>query len=94
VGDLFDHLGGEDVIAFTGSASTAAVLRANDAVTHVAARFNAETDSLNCSILGPDATVGTPEFDLYIKEVSREITTKAGQRCTCIRPSARSRIDG
>jgi oxepin-CoA hydrolase/3-oxo-5,6-dehydrosuberyl-CoA semialdehyde dehydrogenase len=85
VGDLLDHLGGEDVIAFTGSASTAAVLRANDVVTARAARFNAETDSLNCSILGPDATVGTPEFDLYVKEVSREITTKAGQRCTCIR---------
>jgi oxepin-CoA hydrolase / 3-oxo-5,6-dehydrosuberyl-CoA semialdehyde dehydrogenase len=84
-GDVLDHLGGEDVIAFTGSASTAAVLRGHDAVTARAARFNAETDSLNCSILGPDATVGTPEFDLYIKEVSREITTKAGQRCTCIR---------
>jgi oxepin-CoA hydrolase / 3-oxo-5,6-dehydrosuberyl-CoA semialdehyde dehydrogenase len=84
-GDVLDHLGGEDVIAFTGSASTAAVLRGNDAVTARAARFNAETDSLNCSILGPDATAGTPEFDLYIKEVSREITTKAGQRCTCIR---------
>ena len=84
-GDLLDHLGGEDVIAFTGSASTAAVLRGNDAVTARAARFNAETDSLNCSILGPDAVAGTPEFDLYIKEVSREITTKAGQRCTCIR---------
>ena len=84
-GDLLDHLGGEDVIAFTGSASTAAVLRGNDAVTARAARFNAETDSLNCSILGPDSVVGTPEFDLYIKEISREITTKAGQRCTCIR---------
>jgi oxepin-CoA hydrolase / 3-oxo-5,6-dehydrosuberyl-CoA semialdehyde dehydrogenase len=84
-GDVLDHLGGEDVIAFTGSASTAAVLRGNDAVTARAARFNAETDSLNCSILGPDATVGTPEFDLYIKEISRELTTKAGQRCTCIR---------
>jgi oxepin-CoA hydrolase/3-oxo-5,6-dehydrosuberyl-CoA semialdehyde dehydrogenase len=84
-GDVLDHLGGEDVIAFTGSASTAAVLRGSDAVTSRSARFNAETDSLNCSILGPDATVGTPEFDLYIKEISREITTKAGQRCTCIR---------
>jgi oxepin-CoA hydrolase/3-oxo-5,6-dehydrosuberyl-CoA semialdehyde dehydrogenase len=84
-GDLLDHLGGEDVIAFTGSASTAAVLRGNAAVTTRAARFNAETDSLNCSILGPDAVAGTPEFDLYVKEIVREITTKAGQRCTCIR---------
>ena len=84
-GDLLDHLGGEDVIAFTGSAGTAAVLRGNAAVTRQAARFNAETDSLNCSILGPDAVTGTPEFDLYVKEIAREITTKAGQRCTCIR---------
>jgi oxepin-CoA hydrolase / 3-oxo-5,6-dehydrosuberyl-CoA semialdehyde dehydrogenase len=84
-GDLLDHLGGQDVIAFTGSASTAAALRGNDAVTVRAARFNAETDSLNCSILGTDAVAGTPEFDLYVKEIAREITTKAGQRCTCIR---------
>jgi oxepin-CoA hydrolase/3-oxo-5,6-dehydrosuberyl-CoA semialdehyde dehydrogenase len=54
-------------------------------VTTRAARFNAETDSLNCSILGPDAVAGTQEFDLFVKEVGREITTKAGQRCTCIR---------
>ncbi len=85
VGDLLDHLGGEDVIAFTGSAQTAAVLRGHAAVTTRATRFNAETNSLNCSILGPDAVVGTEEFDLFIKEVGREITTKAGQRCTCIR---------
>jgi oxepin-CoA hydrolase/3-oxo-5,6-dehydrosuberyl-CoA semialdehyde dehydrogenase len=84
-GDLLDHLGGEDVIAFTGSSSTAATLRGNDAVAGRAARCNAETDSLNCSILGPDAVTGTPEFDLYVKEITREITTKAGQRCTCIR---------
>jgi oxepin-CoA hydrolase / 3-oxo-5,6-dehydrosuberyl-CoA semialdehyde dehydrogenase len=85
VGDLLDHLGGEDVIAFTGSADTAAVLRGHAAVTTRATRFNAETDSLNCSILGPDAIAGTEEFDLFVREVGREITTKAGQRCTCIR---------
>jgi oxepin-CoA hydrolase/3-oxo-5,6-dehydrosuberyl-CoA semialdehyde dehydrogenase len=85
VGGLLDRLGGEDMIAFTGSASTAATLRGDDAVTARAARFNAETDSLNCSILGPDAVAGTQEFDLFVKEVGREITTKAGQRCTCIR---------
>ncbi len=84
-GDVLDHLGGEDVIAFTGSARTAAVLRGNAAVTTRAARFNAETDSLNCCVLGPDAVAGTEEFDLFVKEVAREITTKAGQRCTCIR---------
>ena len=85
VGDLLDHLGGEDVIAFTGSASTAAKLRGNDAVTKRATRFNAETDSLNCSILGPDSSPGTDEFDLFVKEVAREMTIKAGQRCTAIR---------
>jgi oxepin-CoA hydrolase / 3-oxo-5,6-dehydrosuberyl-CoA semialdehyde dehydrogenase len=84
-GDLLDHLGGEDIIAFTGSASTAATLRTHDAVTSRAARFTAETDSLNCCILGPDAVAGTQEFELFVKEVAREITTKAGQRCTCVR---------
>jgi len=84
-GDLLDRLGGEDMIAFTGSARTAATLRGHAAVTARAARFNAETDSLNCSILGPDAVAGTQEFDLFVKEVGREITMKAGQRCTCIR---------
>ena len=85
VGDLLDRLGGEDIIAFTGSANTAATLRGHAAVTARATRFNAETDSLNCCILGPDAVAGTQEFDLFVKEVGREITTKAGQRCTCIR---------
>jgi oxepin-CoA hydrolase/3-oxo-5,6-dehydrosuberyl-CoA semialdehyde dehydrogenase len=85
VGDLLDRLGGEDMIAFTGSARTASTLRGHVAVTARAARFNAETDSLNCSILGPDAVAGTQEFDLFVKEVGREIITKAGQRCTCIR---------
>jgi oxepin-CoA hydrolase/3-oxo-5,6-dehydrosuberyl-CoA semialdehyde dehydrogenase len=54
-------------------------------VTSRAARFTAETDSLNCCILGPDAVAGTQEFELFVKEVAREITTKAGQRCTCVR---------
>jgi len=85
LGDLLDHFDGRDVVAFTGSASTAAVLRSNDAVTVRAARFNAETDSLNCSILGPDAVPGTAEFDLFVKEVAREMTVKAGQKCTAIR---------
>jgi oxepin-CoA hydrolase / 3-oxo-5,6-dehydrosuberyl-CoA semialdehyde dehydrogenase len=84
-GDLLDLLGGGDFISFTGSAHTASMLRAADAVTKRATRFNAETDSLNCSILGIDAVPGTKEFDLYIREVAREITTKAGQRCTAIR---------
>jgi oxepin-CoA hydrolase/3-oxo-5,6-dehydrosuberyl-CoA semialdehyde dehydrogenase len=85
VGDLFEHLGCQDVISFTGSASTAARLRTHPVVVRHAVRFIAETDSLNSSVLGPDARPGTPEFDLYIKEVAREMTAKAGQKCTAIR---------
>jgi len=85
IGDLLDQLGGGDFVTFTGSASTASLLRASDAVTRRAMRFNAEIDSLNCSILGLDASPGTEEFELYVREVTREITTKAGQRCTAIR---------
>ena len=93
-GDLLEHLGGEDMIAFTGSASTAAVLRGNDAVTARAARFNAETDSLNCSILGPDAVAGTPEFDLYIKEVVARDHHQGGTAMHVHPARAGSRIDG
>jgi oxepin-CoA hydrolase/3-oxo-5,6-dehydrosuberyl-CoA semialdehyde dehydrogenase len=85
VGDLLDHVGCQDVVSFTGSGSTAAGLRAHPAIVRNAVRFIAETDSLNSSVLGPDAVPGTPEFDLYIKEVVREMTAKAGQKCTAIR---------
>ena len=85
VGDLFDHLTDQDLLSFTGSASTAARLRTNPTVVARAVRFNAEADSLNCSILGPDATPGTPEFDLYIEQLVTEMTVKAGQKCTAIR---------
>ncbi|MGH8243061.1 MAG: phenylacetic acid degradation bifunctional protein PaaZ [Steroidobacteraceae bacterium] len=85
VGDLFDHLGCQDVVSFTGSASTAAKLRTHPAVVRHAVRFVAETDSLNSSILGLDAGPGTPEFSLFIAEVAREMTVKAGQKCTAIR---------
>ncbi|MBS0374174.1 MAG: phenylacetic acid degradation bifunctional protein PaaZ [Proteobacteria bacterium] len=85
VGDLLDHLSCQDVVSFTGSASTAARLRAHPAVLRQSVRFVAETDSLNSSLLGPDAGPGTPEFDLYIREVAREMTAKAGQKCTAIR---------
>ncbi len=85
VGDLFDHLGCQDVVSFTGSAATAARLRTHPAVVRHSVRFIAETDSLNSSILGPDAGPGTPEFDLFIREVVREMTVKAGQKCTAIR---------
>lgn len=85
VGDLLDHLTGQDVLSFTGSASTSQTLRDSPAVSRNAVRFIAERDSLNAAILGPDAVPGVPEFDLFIKEVSREMTVKAGQKCTAIR---------
>ncbi len=85
LGDLLDRLGGQDVVSFTGSASTAAMLRANSNLLANSVRFIAEQDSLNASILGPDAEPGTPEFDAFIREVHREITVKAGQKCTAIR---------
>ena len=85
VGELFEHLTCQDVVSFTGSASTARKLRQHPAVSANAVRFTAETDSLNSSILGPDAGAGTPELDLFVAEVVREMTVKAGQKCTAIR---------
>jgi len=84
-GDLLDHLTEQDLVAFTGSASTAQRLRTHPAVVAGSVLFNAEADSLNCSILGPDAVPGTPEFDLYVKALVTEMTVKAGQKCTAIR---------
>ncbi|WP_166417665.1 phenylacetic acid degradation bifunctional protein PaaZ [Cochlodiniinecator piscidefendens] len=85
LGDMLDRLGMQDVVSFTGSAETALKLRSAPVILENSVRFVAEQDSLNASILGPDAVPGTPEFDLFVKEVSREITTKAGQKCTAIR---------
>jgi oxepin-CoA hydrolase/3-oxo-5,6-dehydrosuberyl-CoA semialdehyde dehydrogenase len=85
VGDLLDHLTCQDAISFTGSKSTADFLRQHSNVIGEAVRFTGETDSLNCSILGPDAVAGTPEFDLYVKEIVQEMSSKAGQKCTAIR---------
>jgi oxepin-CoA hydrolase / 3-oxo-5,6-dehydrosuberyl-CoA semialdehyde dehydrogenase len=85
VGDLLEHLTCQDSLSFTGSAATALRLRTHPAVVANAVRFTAETDSLNSCLLGPDAAPGTPEFDLFVAEVVREITSKAGQRCTAIR---------
>jgi oxepin-CoA hydrolase/3-oxo-5,6-dehydrosuberyl-CoA semialdehyde dehydrogenase len=84
-GDLLDHLSEQDLVSFTGSAATAQQLRAHPAVVSRSARFNAEADSLNCSILGPGAVAGTPEFDLYVEQLVSEMTVKAGQKCTAIR---------
>ncbi|QNG37971.1 phenylacetic acid degradation bifunctional protein PaaZ [Geodermatophilaceae bacterium NBWT11] len=82
---LLDHLDGQDLVGFTGSATTAALLRSHRAVTERAVRFNAEADSLNCSVLGPDAGPDTPEFDLFVRGLVTEMTVKAGQKCTAIR---------
>lgn len=85
VGDLLDHLGGQDVVSFTGSAATAHRLRSHPNLLREGVRFVAEQDSLNASILAPSSGPGTPEFDLFIREVVREMTVKAGQKCTAIR---------
>lgn len=84
-GDLLSHLNEQDIVAFTGSAATGQMLKSSPSIVTNSIRFNMEADSLNCSILGPDAIPGTEEFDLFIKEVVREMTTKAGQKCTAIR---------
>jgi oxepin-CoA hydrolase / 3-oxo-5,6-dehydrosuberyl-CoA semialdehyde dehydrogenase len=84
-GDLLDHLTEQDLVSFTGSAATAAKLRTHPTVVQRAVRFTAEADSLNLSVLGPDAAPCTPEFDLYVQGVVTEMTVKAGQKCTAIR---------
>jgi oxepin-CoA hydrolase / 3-oxo-5,6-dehydrosuberyl-CoA semialdehyde dehydrogenase len=85
IGDLFDHLTGQDVVSFTGSASTAETLQRHPVIARESVRFVAERDSLNAAVLGPDALPGTPEFELFVREVVREMTVKAGQKCTAIR---------
>ncbi|HYP83588.1 phenylacetic acid degradation bifunctional protein PaaZ [Variovorax sp.] len=84
-GDLLDRLEGSDVVTFTGSADTAARLRVHPNLVRHSIPFNAEADSLNCAILAPDVTPDDEEFDLFVKEVAREMTVKAGQKCTAIR---------
>lgn len=84
-GDLFDHLTCQDVVSFTGSAETSQKLQRHPVIARDAVRFVAERDSLNAAILAPDAAPGTPEFDLFVKEVAKEMTVKAGQKCTAIR---------
>lgn len=84
-GDLFDHLTCQDIVSFTGSAQTAAKLKSHPVIVREGVRFVAEQDSLNASLLGPDVTPDAPEFDLFVKEVAKEMTVKAGQKCTAIR---------
>lgn len=84
-GDMLDHLTAQDVVTFTGSASTGLMLKSNKRVMEDNVPFTMEADSLNCIVLADDVTPNMPEWDIFIKEVRREITTKAGQKCTAIR---------
>ena len=82
---IIDHVGNQDVVTFTGSAATGKKLKAHPRILDESVPFNLEADSLNASVLGEDAVPGTPEFDIFIKEVQREMTVKTGQKCTAIR---------
>jgi len=91
-GDLLKRLDCQDAVAFTGSATTGQYLKSFKNITENSVRFTMEADSLNCSILTPDTTIDSPEFDFYIKEVVREMTVKCGQKCTAIRRAIVPRI--
>jgi len=82
---ILDTIETPDVVTFTGSAETGRKLKSHPRIVSEGVPFNLEADSLNCCVLGPDVTTSSPEFDIFIKEVTREITTKAGQKCTAIR---------
>lgn len=82
---IIDHVTCEDVVTFTGSAATGKMLKSHPRIVEESVPFNLEADSLNACVLGEDATPGTPEFDLFIKEVQKEITVKTGQKCTAVR---------
>lgn len=84
-GDMIDHTESQDVITFTGSAQTGLLLKSNENVLRNNVPFNLEADSLNCIVLGDDVMPGMPEWDIFIKEVRKELTVKAGQKCTAIR---------
>ena len=84
-GDILDHVTSQDVVTFTGSASTGLMLKSNPNILRENVPFNMEADSLNCIVLGEDVTPATPEWSIFIKEVRKEMTLKAGQRCTGIR---------
>ena len=85
IGELFEHLTCQDLVSFTGSAQTAQKLQAHPIIARESVRFIAERDSLNACVLGPDAGAGSLEFDLFVREIVKEITVKAGQKCTAIR---------
>ena len=82
---ILDHVTNQDIVTFTGSASTGQMLKSHPKIIQESVPFNMEADSLNCCVLGEDVSPAMPEFDIFIKEVVREITTKAGQKCTAVR---------
>ena len=84
-GDLLDHVGSQDVVTFTGSATTGLMLKSHPRILGESVPFNMEADSLNCIVLGDDINPGSAEWDIFIKEVRKEMTVKAGQKCTAIR---------
>ncbi len=84
-GDILDYVTSQDAITFTGSASTGLQLKSNPNILKENVPFNLEADSLNCIVLGDDVTQGMPEWDIFIKEIRKEMTSKAGQKCTAIR---------
>ena len=83
--NILDYVESQDVVTFTGSASTGRLLKSHTKIINESVPFNMEADSLNCSVLGEDATPGTPEFDLFVNQVRSEMTVKCGQKCTAIR---------
>ncbi len=85
VGDLLDHVRPQDVVAFTGSSETAFKIRSLPAIVRQSVRVNVEADSLNAAVLGPDASPGSETYELFLKDVFRDVTQKAGQKCTAIR---------
>ena len=84
-GNMLDHVQSQDVVTFTGSASTGLMLKSKESILRQSVPFNMEADSLNCIVLGLDVEPGMPEWDIFIKEVRKEITVKAGQKCTAVR---------
>ena len=84
-GDILDHVSSQDVVTFTGSASTGLMLKANPKILSESVPFNMEADSLNCIVMGEDVVPGMPEWDIFVKEIRKEMTLKAGQRCTGVR---------
>lgn len=83
--DILDHVNSQDVVTFTGSASTGLQLKSNPNILRESVPFNMEADSLNSMVLGSDVKISDPEFELFIKEVRKEITVKSGQKCTAVR---------